>query len=97
MSEWYATQFDEVPEWTQGMLVLPDILCVDFRVWVTNARRTWSTSSQVTVGLDHELVHLSVGAKMPLHTLDPIGRVAQAQVMRLIGQNIEPFAQDRPG
>ena len=91
MSEFHAALFNERPSWSQGMMVLPDIVCIDVRLWVSSNRGFWSMASQVAQGLERDLVHLSVGADMPFISTQGPALAASQQVSRLLGQFVEPF------
>lgn len=91
MSDRFAERFAAKPEWLQGMMVVPDLVCVDYRVWISTNRGFWSTASQVTEGLDATLVHLAVGAELPWSTPGHVSVAAGAQIERLITQYTEPF------
>ena len=91
MSEFHAALFNERPSWSQGMMVLPDIVCIDVRLWVSSNRGFWSMASQVAQGLERDLVHLRVGPDMPfVSTMGP-AVAGSRQVSRLLNQFVEPF------
>jgi len=91
MSEFHAALFSERPSWSQGMMVLPDIVCIDVRLWVSSNRGHWSMASQVVQGLDRDLVHLAVGPDMPFISTSAPAMAASGQMSRLLSQFVEPF------
>lgn len=91
MSDFHAALFTERPSWSQGMMVLPDIVAIDVRLWVSSNRGFWSMASQVAQGLDRDLVHLTVGPDMPFTGTRIPAKAASDQVERLLNQYVEPF------
>lgn len=91
MSERFAARFETRPEWMQGMLVLPDLVVVDVRCWVSSNRGRFSISSQTTAGLDAELVQLSVGPDLPWKTPEHAAGLAREQMDRLLSGFVDPF------
>lgn len=91
MSEFHAEPFQSLPGWTQQMIVLPDLVCIDARLWVSSNRGKWSMCTQVATGRDRELQHLAVGPDMPFETIGPLSRAVESQTARLLAEFVEPF------
>ena len=96
MSEFHDEAFASLPDWSQTMLVLPDLVCIDTRLWVSTNRGYWSMASQVAVGLDRDLVHLTVGPRRPWATPQIPLEAMNGQLERLVNQYVEPFPKPRP-
>lgn len=95
MSEFHAESFTALPGWSQTMLVCPDIVAVDVRLWISPNRGYWSMATQVAAGLDRELVHLQVGPEMSWTVPQIPVRAAEAAMNRLVLEYTEPFPVDR--
>lgn len=91
MSEFHADAFAAKPSWSQGMLVLPDLVCIDVRLWVSSNRGHWSLASQVAVGSEREIAHLTVGPDMPFTTIAGPARAGADKLDRLLAQYVNPF------
>lgn len=83
----------ERPDWCQTMLVLPDLLAIDTRLWVSPTRKMWSLNSGAWDGLTDELLALKVGPERKLSSRALIESALRGSAMRLYDEllNEDPF------
>ena len=96
-SDWSRTMSEPLdhlphrPDWAQGMLVLPDLIAVDLRLWVSSNRGRWSLATTVSAGVEHDLVAMHVGPERPFSTLDPILVASTSAIDRQLRRFVAPF------
>ncbi len=83
----------DLPDWSQRMLVLPDLLAIDTRLWVSPTRKVWSVNSGAWDGLTDELLALKVGPERKLSSRALVESTLRGVAMRHYDEllNEDPF------
>ena len=81
------------PDWCQRMIVLPDLLAIDTRLWVSPTRKMYSINTGAWDGLTEELLALKVGPERKLSSRDVVEWAIRGSAMRIYDEllNESPF------